>query len=124
MGGSGSLLEMTIVPEGAVHILGDDTNFSKETVKRLSGYAKFQLAAYPSYSALLEEVPRLSRGCILVEAPIPSGELWWLPDLALILPLVVSGPSGDVGLAVSAMKQGAFDYIERPFSQDVAHQNA
>jgi two-component system, LuxR family, response regulator FixJ len=105
------------MPDLAVHIVDDVTSQDFTILRRFCRFAKVRLTRYPSYWALFESAPRLSHGCLIIELPM-VGVQPRLTDLALHLPLIVVGQRGDVRTAVSVMKQGAFDFIERPFTHD------
>lgn len=66
--------------------------------------------------------PSLPGGCPIIDIRMPeTGGLQLqqhLIDRALELPLIVITGRGDVPLAVRAMKAGAVDFIEKPFTTE------
>ncbi len=103
-----------------VHIIDDD----RDVLKSLS----FLMAAhdlpcqiYGTADAFLENLTQEMAGCILSDVRMPG-----MDGLELLshvrasgshLPFIVMTGHGDVPLAVRAMKQGATDFIEKPFSE-------
>lgn len=68
----------------------------------------------------LEDIKGDERGCILVDVRMPrlSGleVLRALGRRGCHLPTIIMTGHGDVSTAIEAMKQGAFDFLEKPFS--------
>ena len=62
-------------------------------------------------------------GCLLLDVRLPdmSGLTLQqlLSDTGRDLPIIIITGHGDVSMAVKAMKQGAFDFIEKPFNDQL-----
>lgn len=78
---------------------------------------------YNSPSSFLESYKDSRPGCLVVDVRMPNES-----GLALIerlrsngttLPAILISGHGDVSMAVEALKSGAFDFIEKPFSGDL-----
>jgi two-component system response regulator FixJ len=107
--------------EGTVHIADDDVAVL-HALQRLLRYAGYETVAYESASAVLEAAATgLSAGCLLVDVRMPGvGGLELqarLNDLGTRLPVIMMTGQADVSTAVSAMKAGAFDFIEKPLDE-------
>jgi two-component system response regulator FixJ len=108
--------------EATVHIVDDDPAV-RRTLERLLDATGFQARSYDSPSAFLNVAPSLSAGCILLDIRMPGMDGLELQarllQLGIPLPVIVVTGQGDVQSAVRAMKAGAVDYIEKPYSDEV-----
>jgi two-component system, LuxR family, response regulator FixJ len=70
----------------------------------------------------LEALPDLTPGCILLDLRMPEMDGFQVMDeLAkreIDWPVIVMTGHGEVSVAVRAMKLGAIDFIEKPFSEE------
>ena len=102
-----------------VHLIDDDEAV-RHSLVFLFASAGFAVQAYASASAFLETLASVQPGCIITDVRMPglSGlDLQReLISRRIFLPVVVMTGHGDVPLAVQAMKAGAVDFIEKPFS--------
>jgi two-component system response regulator FixJ len=107
--------------ERNVYIVDDDdaVRDSLSMLLQMSGYT---VATYGSGNEFLEALGELRPGCILLDIHMPgiSGlEVQQrLRDDDSPFPVIVMTGQGDIGMAVSAMKAGASDFIEKPYSND------
>lgn len=105
-----------------IYIVDDDLQVRKSLTFMLtaSGYV-----ARPSSGgrSFLTDLPGLSAGCVLLDMRMPD-----LNGMEVIealgprlkdFPVVVMTGHGDIATAVAAMKQGASDYLEKPFSDEL-----
>lgn len=101
----------------------DDDEAVRESLSWLISSVGFQVEAFESAQAFLDAYAPSRPGCLLVDVRMPgmSGlELQkHLAQQALCLPVIVITGHGDVQMAVRAMKDGAFDFIEKPFNDQV-----
>ncbi|NWG23574.1 MAG: response regulator [Pseudorhodoplanes sp.] len=108
--------------DNVVHIIDDDEAV-RDSLKFLLETAGITARSYESASAFLEASPRDSAGCIITDVRMPGltgiDLLKRLKELGNDTPVIVITGHGDVPLAVEAMKAGAADFIEKPFSDDV-----
>ena len=104
-----------------VHLIDDDEAVRAALVFLLAS-AGHSVRAYDSASAFLDSPVPLAPGCIVTDVRMPglSGlDLQrTLTERRIFLPVIVITGHGDVPLAVAAMKNGAVDFIEKPFSDD------
>ena len=107
-------------PDQIVHVVDDDEALRDSLVWMLeaNGYA---VSAHDSAEAFLDGLSTTMTGCILLDVRMPgmSGlELFEeLQRRRCGLPVVFITGHGDVPMAVSALKQGAVDFIEKPFGE-------
>ena len=89
----------------------------------LLGVAGFAVRTHVSATAFLEVAPGITNGCLVTDLRMPDiNGVELLRQLKLrdaMLPAIVVTGHGDVQMAVEAMKNGALDFIEKPFSDEV-----
>jgi two-component system response regulator FixJ len=107
--------------ERKVHVVDDDVGI-RRSLERLLDAAGFQVASYDTPLALLDVADGLSPGCVLLDIrmPVMDGlELQAiLSERNSPLPVIVMTGQGDVQSAVRAMKAGAVDFIEKPYTDE------
>jgi two-component system, LuxR family, response regulator FixJ len=102
-----------------VHILDDDVGVCR-SLERLLMSAGYAVESHRSPVELLQN-PQ-ARGCLLLDLRMP--ELDGLEVQAQLnargscLPIIIMSGIGSVASAVRAMKSGAVDVLEKPFSED------
>jgi two-component system response regulator FixJ len=107
------------VPENRIVHLVDDDEAVRRSVSFMLRTSGFTVKAYASGTELLAAAASLSTGVILMDVRMPEMDgieaLRALRERGVSLPVVVITGHGDVGVAVRAMKNGAIDFIEKPF---------
>ncbi|KQW75587.1 two-component system response regulator [Devosia sp. Root413D1] len=105
-----------------VHIVDDEEAVRNSLAFLLSG-AGFAVRVHESATAFLAIAPQITNGCLITDLRMPDMDgvelLRRLRDADALLPAIVITGHGDVQMAVEAMKSGAIDFIEKPFSDDV-----
>jgi two-component system response regulator FixJ len=105
-----------------VHIV-DDEEAVRSSIAFLLSASGFAVRTHASATAFLEHAPNVRNGCLITDLRMPdmSGVelLRRLRETGTLLPAIVITGHGDVQMAVEAMKNGALDFIEKPFSDDV-----
>jgi two-component system response regulator FixJ len=100
-----------------VCIIDDDDDFRKSLAWLLERH-KFNVRQFSSAAVFLEEEP-LETGCIVTDVRMPGMDglelQKELADRKINLPVIVITGYGDIEMAVEAMRNGAFDFIEKPF---------
>jgi len=104
-----------------VFVVDDDADV-RESMTWLLGFAGIDVETYPSAEAFLEANDPSKRGCIVIDMCMPGfGGLDLQKQLASRgddRPVIMITAFGDVSGAVGALKAGATDFIEKPFSDD------
>jgi two-component system response regulator FixJ len=105
-----------------VHIVDDEEAVRNSLAFLLSG-AGFAVRVHESATAFLELAGQITNGCLITDLRMPDMDgvelLRRLRSADAMLPAIVITGHGDVQMAVEAMKSGAIDFIEKPFSDDV-----
>ena len=112
---------MNDAAERVIYIIDDDPAV-RRSLERLLDAADFQAVSYATPKAFLDVAGSLPAGCALLDLRMP--EMSGLEVQAHLLrinaelPVIVMTGQGDVQSAVRAMKAGAVDFIEKPYSDD------
>ena len=105
-----------------VHIV-DDEEAVRNSLAFLLTTAGFAVRVHESATAFLAVAAQIHNGCLITDLRMPDMDgvelLRRLRDADAMLPAIVITGNGDVQMAVEAMKHGAIDFIEKPFSDDV-----
>ncbi len=85
------------------------------------GAAEIRSHPFGSGADFLDALPDLEPGCILLDLRMPNmdgfGVMSALKERKIDWPVIVMTGHGEVPVAVRAMKLGAVDFIEKPFSE-------
>lgn len=104
--------------KATVYVVDDDAAV-RASLRFLIESDAHLVQAFDSAQAFLKAPPDNEVGCIITDVRMPgmSGiELQEaLNERGVTLPLIVITGHGDVEMAVRAMKNGAFDFVEKPF---------
>ena len=106
--------------EQTVFVVDDDLEFS-ESVRFLLTSVNLPVKLYHGAEEFLADISLDTRGCLLVDVRIARDE--WLA-IAANHERKKSGsagdyhdwPHGDIDMAVRAMKDGAMDFVQKPFN--------
>jgi len=105
--------------EPRVHIVDDDEAM-RDSFKWLLESRGLKVELYPSAEAFLRVFDADFCGCLVVDVRMPGMnglDLYQeLQARASTLPVIFITGHGDVPMAVSALKKGAADFIEKPFN--------
>jgi two-component system response regulator FixJ len=105
-----------------VHIV-DDEESVRSSLAFLLSTAGFAVRTHQSATEFLAHAKGLRSACLITDLRMPdmSGVelLRRLREAGELMPAIVITGHGDVQMAVEAMKNGALDFIEKPFSDEV-----
>ena len=108
-------------PERCVYIVDDDEAV-RDSLCVLLESRTYAVKSFGSAPEFLTAAPSLPLGCLIVDIRMPGMDGLELQqrliERALDFPLIVITGHGDVPLAVRAMKAGAVDFIEKPFTSE------
>jgi two-component system response regulator FixJ len=105
-----------------VHVIDDDEP-ARQSLAFLLGTAGVDVQTYDSAVAFLNVATEVKTGCVITDVRMPEVSgidlLHRLKELRVDVPVIVITGHGDVPLAVEAMKIGAFDFLEKPFDDEM-----
>lgn len=108
--------------EATVYIVDDEADI-RDDLSWLVQTVGLAAQTYASAQSFLQEYVPGSQGCLLLDLRMPGmGGLELqkeLEDRKIDLPIIFLSGHGDVSVAVHAMKAGAVDFIEKPFSHQI-----
>jgi two-component system response regulator FixJ len=105
-----------------VHVIDDDDAL-RESLAFLLRTAHIEVESYASAGTFLEALPSSQLSCVITDLRMPDMSgidlLRRLRELKIDVPVIVITGHGDVPLAVEAMKNGAIDFLEKPFGDEI-----
>jgi FixJ family two-component response regulator len=100
----------------------DDDPATRDSIAWLLESARWSVETFESGEAFLAAYNPQRPGCLILDIRLPgmSGVALQeeLTRRGIVLPVIMLTGFGDVSLAVQAFQQGAFDFIEKPFTDD------
>lgn len=103
------------------HVVDDDSEVAESTAFLLRTEG-FETTTHASGEAFLQRLPELEHGCILLDIRMPGINgldlQHHLREAGVDMPVVIITGHGDVDIAVRAMKEGALDFLQKPFSRE------
>jgi two-component system, LuxR family, response regulator FixJ len=108
-----------MTPEPTVFVVDDDEAV-RGGLRRLLESVSLNVETYESAQMFLDNYHRERHGCLVLDVRMPGmGGLDLQAQLAkqgIRLPIIILTGHADVPIAVSALKAGAIDLIEKPFN--------
>jgi two-component system response regulator FixJ len=107
--------------DGFVYVIDDD-DAVRDSLVALLASAGLAVRSYAAAEAFLDALDHLSGGCVVTDVQMPG-----MTGLQLLdrlkgrtgeFPVIVLTGQADVRMAVEALKNGASDFIEKPFESD------
>lgn len=112
--------ERPTMSDAIVHIIDDEADVRHSMELLLEG-AGFRTRSYNSVRAFFDGCDGAA-GCVVTDLRMPEANgidlLARIRESGATLPVVVVSGHTDVALAVHAMKKGAVDFIQKPFSAE------
>ncbi|HYD13132.1 MAG TPA: response regulator [Allosphingosinicella sp.] len=120
MGAIEILAEDDTLKSHYVYVVDDDRDV-RRSLSFMLGAAEIRSHPYGSGADFLEALPDLEPGCVLLDLRMPQMDgfhvMEALKERNIDWPVVVMTGHGEVPIAVRAMKMGAVDFVEKPFSE-------
>ena len=108
-------------PNPCVYIVDDDEAV-RDSLSFLLESKGYVIKSFSSALDFLAAAPALPTGCLIVDIRMPEMDGLELQErlnaAALDFPMIVITGHADVPLAVRAMKAGAIDFIQKPFTSE------
>jgi two-component system response regulator FixJ len=103
-------------------VIDDDADV-RQSLAFLLSTAGLAVRVHESAVDFLKVLAEVQEGCVVTDIRMPQMDGLELQrrlrELGSRLPVIVMTGHGDVAMAVEAMKQGAVDFIEKPFEDEV-----
>jgi two-component system response regulator FixJ len=107
--------------ERVIHVV-EDNQPMRESIVELLEEAGYTVRAYTRAKDLLARGAAIEPGCVVSDVRMPGMDgltlLRRLRASGSALPLMLITGHGDISMAVTAMKAGAVDFLEKPFEAD------
>ncbi len=104
-----------------VYVVDDDRDVRRSLSFMLNA-DQIRTHPFASGSDFLEALPDLDPGCVLLDLRMPDVDgfavMGGMADRLIDWPVIVMTGHGEIPVAVRAMKQGAIDFIEKPFTEE------
>ena len=108
--------------EPTVHIVDDDASV-RDSLRWLMESVDMSVKTYDSAQAFLRESDHAAAGCLLLDVRLRDMSGLELQRLLLEkgfrLPIIFITGHGEVAMAVQAMKNGAVDFVTKPFDDQL-----
>src|SRR6202012_2998306 len=105
-------------PRGEIFVVDDDPAV-RETLSIVLSMGGYEVICFADGAALLVVARTRTPACILLDVHIPGKSgldiLKELHGEDYPAPIFIISGQGDIAMAVSAIKNGALDFIEKPF---------
>lgn len=109
-------------PAPLIYLIEDDESV-RDALAWTLRHVDAEIKAYSRPSELLSIQPTSVPGCLLVDFRLPEMDglslLKELRDRGWELPFIVISGCGDISVAVTAMRLGAIDFMEKPIDEEV-----
>jgi len=114
------MIESSTAP--VIHIVDDEPDV-RDSLSMLARSVGYRAETYSSGSDFLGRFRPGTPGCLLLDVRMPGVSGLELQERlsgdGAGLPIIIMTGHGDIQMAVRAMKGGAFDFIEKPFNDQV-----
>ncbi len=108
-------------------IVVDDEAPIRQAVEQWLSLSGFEVQVFARAEECLNSLPEHFPGVILTDVRMPGMSglelLSRLHELDRDLPVILLTGHGDVPMAVEAMREGAYDFLEKPFSPETLISN-
>jgi RNA polymerase sigma factor (sigma-70 family) len=107
-------------PQPLVYVVDDDPEV-RRSLQLLMESVNLAVECYGSAAEFLQGYNRARPGCLILDVRMPGMSGLELQDQLVTegskLPIIMITAFGEVSLAVRAMRAGAVDFVEKPFSR-------
>ncbi len=111
------------MPLESIVFIVDDDEAVRDSLRWLMESVGLRAESYDSANAFLENCRSDQAGCLLLDIRMPGMSGLDLQERlsghGIELPVIIITGHGDVPMAVRALKNGAFDFIEKPFNDQL-----
>jgi two-component system, LuxR family, response regulator FixJ len=104
--------------KGEIYVVDDDAA-ARETLSRALRDAGYEVIHFADGASLLTETRARTPACIFLDAHVEGRPLALLKKLRVVdcpAPIFVASAHANIPMAVDAIRSGAFDFVQKPFS--------
>ncbi|HEX3365518.1 response regulator transcription factor [Phenylobacterium sp.] len=105
-----------------LHIVDDDDDV-RESAALLLDASGYSVTTYSSGFEFLERLDPTIPACVLLDIHMPQMDglevQRRLAERGVAFPVIVLTGRGDISIAVQAMKRGAFEFLEKPYLNEI-----
>jgi FixJ family two-component response regulator len=109
-----------VAPEATVFVVDDDPRFLGALVLALRT-AGLAVEAFSSAQAFLQVYHPARPGCLVLDVRMPAMSGLQLQQALIerrvMIPIIFITGHGDIAMSVTALKRGAVDFLEKPFTE-------
>jgi two-component system response regulator FixJ len=110
-----------MINDKIVHIVDDDDSV-RRSVAFMMKHAGYHVENHISGVEFLKAAKTAQRGCVLLDVRMPEMDGIQVQQVMAIrgvdMPVVVLTGHGDIAIAVKAMRNGAVNFIEKPYEKE------
>src|SRR6476469_1108341 len=114
------MLDVRMAYRRVVHIV-DDEESVRRSISFMLRTSGFDVSTWSSGLGFLKDAKVAQAGCVLLDVRMPDMDglavQKEMSEQGVGMPVIVLTGHGDVGTAVAAMKNGAVDFLEKPFEK-------
>jgi two-component system response regulator FixJ len=114
---------LTVAPANSRVIIVEDDEAVRDSLAALLDATGFDVVTYASGQAFLDAAPPADAGCLVLDVRLPGFNGLDLLDTikarGIAVPVIIMTGHGDIPMAVRAIRAGAIEFIEKPFTEDV-----
>ena len=115
------MIDETQQNSGLIFII-DDEKSMRDATRQWLELAGFEVHDFARAAAALERIERTFAGVVISDIKMPGMDGTQLQhrvrDIDTDIPVILVSGHGDIALAVQAMRNGAYDFIEKPFEPE------
>lgn len=104
-----------------IHLVDDDEAI-RHSASFMLRHAGYTVKTYQDGVSFLDEITPEASGCILLDVRMPVIDGLTVQKImqerGIALPVIILTGHGDVSVAVEAMKNGAIDFLEKPYEKN------
>lgn len=104
-----------------IHVIDDD-DAARDSLRFLLETTGQEVRTYENAAAFLAQLPVQGTGCVITDVRMPGMTgielLKTLKARSFPLPVIIITGHGDIPLAVEAMREGAADFLEKPYEEE------
>lgn len=105
-----------------VYVVGDEPAL-RDALQHLLESVGLRALGFADVESFHKAYQANTPGCLLMDIRIPGrnnlSSQQYLRDCGIDVPIIILTAQGNVAMAVAAMKQGALDFIEKPFNDQL-----